>query len=374
MVFAHEFNLKCDFNIEHITKKKARKRDWFLREALSKEVGDHVEGSLFEGDDEYPLEYDRMKHFEPIGEEYQTYNEWEKIDREVSLIINSLLEVSVETEQAQAPEASDPAAQVEVSNPAKESMNERNITEEETKTAKDDHVNITEVATGEPTSNGCEMEEELSFNVGAAFDSQHVNKKAKPDFGFGGEHWGNRLGGMPNWSILNTYICSRKTLDGLQRRGLFAAYQQVMRTEEDTLGPHDVYKRVANLFNIRHVGLLCDNGYGYGGKISEKHVEQIFKKEGRLIVQGSLGGRVIPQPTTHVGLRPIPQPVPIQMGPTQPVVFKRWITSNAKPSMTGAEIGEMSQKVARQRMRELGLSTHGTVYELRHRLKKYYRI
>jgi hypothetical protein len=29
-----------------------------------------------------------------------------------------------------------------------------------------------------------------------------------------------------------------------------------------------------------------------------------------LIVQGSLGGWVIPQPTTHVGLGPIPQPIP----------------------------------------------------------------
>ena len=85
-------------------------------------------------------------------------------------------------------------------------------------------------------------------------------------------------------------------------------------------------------------------------KLVKTHIEQIFKKEGRSIIQGSLGGRVIPQPITCVGLMPIPQPVPLQMGPRQPVVFKRRITSNAKPSMTGAEIGEMSQKVARQRM------------------------
>jgi hypothetical protein len=45
-----------------------------------------------------------MKHFEPIGEEYQKHDEWEKIDRELSLILNSFLEVSIETEQVQASE------------------------------------------------------------------------------------------------------------------------------------------------------------------------------------------------------------------------------------------------------------------------------
>jgi hypothetical protein len=49
------------------------------------------------------------------------------------LILNSFLEVSIETKQGQALEVSDQAAQVEVSNPAIESMNEHYNTEEETK-------------------------------------------------------------------------------------------------------------------------------------------------------------------------------------------------------------------------------------------------
>jgi hypothetical protein len=241
-------------------------------------------------------------------------------------------------------------------------MNEEcnNTEEEETETAEDDQVKNTE------------MEEELSFDVGAAFDSQHVSKKAKIDLGFGGVRWGNRLGGMPNWSMLNTYLDSRTTLDRSQRQGLFAAYQQILQTWGDTLRPHDVYTRVANLFNIWHIGLLSENGYGYGGKITEKHVEQIFKKEGRSIVQGSLGGRVIPQPTTRLGLSP--QPVSLQTGPTQPVAFMRQITSNAKPAMTDAEMDGMSQRVARQKLKQLGLSSHGITSELRHRLKKYFWI
>jgi hypothetical protein len=159
---------------------------------------------------------------------------------------------------------------------------------------------------------------------------------------------------MPSWLKYNTYISSNK-LDGLQCEGLFAAYEHIMQTEGGKLGPHDVYRRVAKLFNIWHIGLLHKIGHEYGGKIRETHVERIFKKEGRLIVQGSLGGQVIPQPTTHV----------IQMGPLQPVNFMQRITSNAKPSMTGAEIEENSQKVACQRMGQLGLSTDGNVCDLR---------
>jgi hypothetical protein len=92
----------------------------------------------------------------------------------------------------------------------------------------------------------------------------------------------------------------------------------------DKLGPHDVHTRVANLFNIWHIGLLHENGYGHGGKIRKKCADQIFKKEGRLIVQRSLGGWVSPQPqpTAHVGLGPIPQPAPLEMGPIQSVILK----------------------------------------------------
>jgi hypothetical protein len=137
------------------------------------------------------LEYDIIKHFEPIGKENQKYNEWEKIDRELSLILNPFLEVSIKTKQVQALEVSNPAAQVEVSNPATESMDGQNNTEEETKTAKDNHVENTKVATGEPTIDGYKLEESISFVSGAALDSHHINKKVKQDFGF---FWGGVLG------------------------------------------------------------------------------------------------------------------------------------------------------------------------------------
>jgi hypothetical protein len=80
------------------------------------------------------------------------------------------------------------------------------------------------------------------------------------------------------------------------------------------------------------------------GKIGEKVVEQCFKKEGRSILQGSLlGDHAIPQAATsgHLGIT-IPQPVPLEGGPTQPVFYQQRVTSSAKPSLAGLEIEILS--------------------------------
>jgi hypothetical protein len=91
MIFVFLHNLKCDKKIEHITGKKARSRDWFLKEALAHDVSDYVMADPFP-DEDYPLPYDPKEHFEPVGEEYQRYNEWEKIDSAIKTLKNSLLE------------------------------------------------------------------------------------------------------------------------------------------------------------------------------------------------------------------------------------------------------------------------------------------
>jgi hypothetical protein len=84
MMFTHEFNLKCYANIEHITKKKAQTRDWFLQEgALSKEVGDYVKGPLFEAK-EYPFSTTKRYILSQLARSIMKHNAWEKIDRELS--------------------------------------------------------------------------------------------------------------------------------------------------------------------------------------------------------------------------------------------------------------------------------------------------
>jgi hypothetical protein len=73
IIFAHAHNLKIDANIAHIIGKPARSRNWFVREALRLKVGDYVKQEMFPSD-EFPAPFDREKHMEPIGEEYQRYS------------------------------------------------------------------------------------------------------------------------------------------------------------------------------------------------------------------------------------------------------------------------------------------------------------
>jgi hypothetical protein len=217
-------------------------------------------------------------------------------------------------------------------------------------------------------------EDDVASRLPFGAAEEPAKKKAKTDFGFGAQRWGNRLGGNPNWTMDNTYIHA-KDLEGRQREALFMSYQHITRVHGSTLPPKELYMRVANLFNIWHIGLVEKDGYGYGGKIGEKVVEQCFKKEGRSILQGSLGGHVIPQAAGYgrFGMQ-IPQPVPLEGGPMQPVFYQRRVACSAKPSLTGLEIEVLSQRNARARLKELGLSQHGTVAELKVRLKKHYRV
>jgi hypothetical protein len=58
----------------------------------------------------------------------------------------------------------------------------------------------------------------------------------------------------------------------------------------------------------------------------------------------------------------------------QPVLYGGGVASSARSSLTGAEIKILSQRDARARLKELGLSQNGTVAELKGRLKKHYRV
>ena len=70
LVYSSQHNLMSDAKIAHLTGKKARPRDWFVREALNRDLQKLTRTSI---DDKayYPPEIDLSKHQEPIGELYQ---------------------------------------------------------------------------------------------------------------------------------------------------------------------------------------------------------------------------------------------------------------------------------------------------------------
>ena len=79
LLYVSEHNLMCDRNIEHITGKKARPRDWYTREALQEDMG-QLTGGLFDDGMEYPPPINLSECMEPIGELYQLHNQWERDD------------------------------------------------------------------------------------------------------------------------------------------------------------------------------------------------------------------------------------------------------------------------------------------------------
>jgi hypothetical protein len=97
MIFVFLHNLKCDKKIEHITGKEARSRDWFLKEALAHDVSEYVNSDPFP-DEDYPLPYNLKEHSEPVGEEYQRYNEWEKIHKAIKALKNLYLEEEIDND------------------------------------------------------------------------------------------------------------------------------------------------------------------------------------------------------------------------------------------------------------------------------------
>jgi hypothetical protein len=307
------------------------------------------------------LQYDKKKHFEPLGNDYLKHDTREKIEREISFIRCPLLEAGVNTEEAgstnlltnlndwivedsapadSAPPDSAPATTTALpdslprtaatpldSVPAMtaappDSAPTMTVAPTDSAPAITETTlenlamfELDDLATLEVDDAPSTKEDNVASRLpfGAA-ESEPANKKARMDFGFGAQRWGNRLGGNQVWTMHNTYIHS-KDLEGRQHEASFMLYQHITWVDGSILPPKELYMRVANHFNIWHIGLVGKDGYGYGGKIGEKVVEQCFKEEGRLILQGSLGGHVIPQATAsgHLGML-IPQHVPLEGG------------------------------------------------------------
>ena len=82
LVFVCLHNLRMDAKVKHLTGKTVRSRDWFTREALRMDF-EKLTRTVFENDGDFPPNVDLSQHMEPIGELYQLFNEWEKIDAEI---------------------------------------------------------------------------------------------------------------------------------------------------------------------------------------------------------------------------------------------------------------------------------------------------
>jgi hypothetical protein len=133
-----------------------------------------------------------------------------------------------------------------------------------------------------------------------------VKKQKGGDLGLGDTRWGNRLGGMPQYTFDKIYLPPNGPLSEIQHQALSCAYCHVCNIYgHRKLSPDQLPVNVAHIFNSWHAETATHNGYGFGGKIQKKRTAAFLKAEGNQLTQGNLGARLIPQPCL-----PMPAPAP----------------------------------------------------------------
>lgn len=337
LLFTLVHNLACDEKIEHITGKKARTRNWFVRESLRNEVGEHVSGEMFPGE-QYPAEFDESLHMEPVGNLYPQYKEWESIDRKLRMFYDQARETL--RENAAASQQGQASGAIIVSN------NPSLAT-----------------ATGQGESFGASASLVLRSDLPAidqspvidpqfAFSERLTRKKSSC---FGSEVWGTRTAGFPVVTAQTLYI--NGPLNFIQQSKLAEAYSFIYSHSADrnSMNPSELYARVEDVFNVWHLRQLVVDQVGFGGKVRLKQVEEYFKGTGRSMLKGRLG------------LKPTLQPGAAM----PPTVLNVGIAPHA---MEAKAIEQLSQKKCRAILKSLGLSTNGITSELQKRLKKHYRV
>ncbi len=75
------------------------------------------------------------------------------------------------------------------------------------------------------------------------------------------------------------------------------------RQDQSTTKSGSLNGDIADMFNMVHLSQLEHDGYGYGGKIIEKHVDSFLRQEGSKIIQGDLGVLPVSQlMVPHLGM------------------------------------------------------------------------
>ena len=340
LLFTLEHNLACDKKIEHITGKKARRRNWFVRESLRNEVGEHVSGEMFPGE-QYPGEFDESQHMEPVGDLYPQYKEWESIDRKLQMFLNRAREMHQEQECS----IDVASQQAQVSGTALISNNTFAVASATATAAGTARLTS---QSDSPTCNPLLPVPDPQL----VFSERVAHKKSSM---LGSEVWGVRTAGFSVPTAQSLYIGG--PLNPIQQSKLAEAYNFVnsQSSDRDSMSVSQLYARVENTFNSWHLQQLVVDNVGFGGKVRLKQVEEYFKGTGRSILKGRLG--VLP--TSQPGIA-IP-----------PVIRNECA---APPAMEAKAIENMGQKKCREILKLLGLSTNGGTSELHGRLKKHYRV
>ena len=340
LIFVSLHNLMIDAKIAHLTGKNARPRDWFIREALSSGLT-RLTRTVFDDNVDYPPEIDLSKYSEPIGELYQLYDEWERIDMELQQFSETAI-----NNQPMVDEFGDFSgfAELDLSQfdlplsvpvpgpgPGPESV-----------------PAVAAVLVPAPVPAPAPVAPAAAMDGGQAQFSARLEqrvgspqkKKAKTTNLLGAERWGIRKAHITDASVNKVYITE---LSSYHRECLGTAYGHAIHQLGLSATTHSIVEKMVEIFNGWHTLALqqgdCNRFKGY---ITRRLVELYLKQQGRAAIGHQMHQRI-------------------------------WQPASRELTLTDSQIDELSRDRARVWCKQLNLAVKGTKEELRLRLKKYFK-
>ena len=321
-----------DDKIAHLTGKKARPRDWFVREALKVDLG-LLTRTVIDDNIEYPPEVDLSKYQEPVGQLYQLYEEWARVDREIKQLQSNHSTVDefgdfgfladIDLSQFDAPAATVPAA----------SARDSTALESPTRT---DTVAASSVAPA-ATVDGSQAE------FSAWLEERNISpekKRAKSTL-FGGERYGIRKANIGDTSVNKVFLSRLSDHHKKLLRSAHAWAYQEMNRKGCTPSTAQLRDKMVGCFDHWHVEAIKSGlPGGYGGYMRPQLVTDYLKELGAAAIGQQLTAR-------------LEEPVAVHL--------------------THAQIDELSRDKARYWCKQMGLAVRGTVPELKLRLKEHFK-
>ncbi|CAB9531141.1 hypothetical protein SEMRO_3274_G346120.1 [Seminavis robusta] len=343
----------------------------------------NLTATMFDDSIQYPPPLDMEAHMEPIGENYQLYTEWQKIDAMIASLVGisssntapldpieddlfggisdeAIFETIEEVERSQTVEE-------QLASPSIQPHQHMNLNATAGAFATDgvqnEHMISIEASPlqmaaqqstpspqQQPTAAAesfSELQTNFSERIAERTPPRSPKKASQESSGFGATRYGTRKAMFKAITIHNSYIA--EPLSARQRALVLRAYEQVMGStpDFDNLPLPKVHERVATVFNSWHLEAVGARtpAEGFGGKIRVESVKTCLEQAAQPIVRQQIQV----------------QAVGIASGRTAPI-----------PTLN--QINNMSQRDLKRHLQRAGEIVRGTKEQQRKRLKERYNL
>jgi len=251
-VFVTKFNLQKDLKFEHVTKQKARSIGWFIDKVIQS-TGRRFFAECPFNDIDFPPPL-TAGYDEPIGREFSTYSDWEKVQGEIEAGLAGTT-IPCSTQQENAGE-SDAAVLEECA-------------------AEEDHHNQDQFP----------QTQELMTDLQASAAKAPAALFKKADFGYG-TNWGRHLGGISRFTLANVQITTE--LEGEPLETFLTMISNALSTYGSGVAEAVLVQKIEMAWREYHVRLLPSNHFGLGGLLNKRSIVQELRKWGNFVVQNKM--------------------------------------------------------------------------------------